>query len=116
MLRAAFDQAVVELQGAWRWAYHYFWQPGFTPSARKRSATETIPTSAFFGYHNGGKHVVDPVKAPRLVLIGTASFLNDVVEAVDSFLKACEKDAALRARVETRLPKVLQTFTFPVKS
>src|SRR6266446_4440599 len=32
MLRAAFDQAVVELQGAWRWAYHYFWQPGFTPS------------------------------------------------------------------------------------
>ena len=74
------------------------------------------PHVRVFGYHNGGKHVVDPVKAPRLVLIGTASFLNDVVAAVDSFLKACEKDAALRARVETRLPKVLQTLTFPVKS
>jgi len=28
MLRAAFDQAAVEVQGAWRSAYHYFWQPG----------------------------------------------------------------------------------------
>lgn len=68
------------------------------------------PDVRVFGYHDGGKHMVDPAKAPRLVLIGTASFLNDVVQAVEAFLKACQEDAALRARVETRLPKVLQTF------
>ena len=67
-----------------------------------------------FGYHDGGKHALDPAKAPNLVLIGTTSFLNDVVIAVEDFLKACKEDAALRARVEVRLPKVLQSF--PIKT
>lgn len=72
------------------------------------------PDVRVFGYHDGGQHRVDPAQASRLVLIGTASFLNDVVLAVERFLKACLEDAALRARVETRLPRVLQTF--PIKA
>lgn len=63
-----------------------------------------------FGYHDGGKHGYDPAVDERLVLIGTASFLNDVVHAVSSFLDACKSDADLRARVEARLPRVLASF------
>ena len=63
-----------------------------------------------FGYHDGGKHAYDPAKNEQLVIIGTASFLNDVVEAVSIFLEDCQKNAGLRARVEGRLPRVLATF------
>jgi hypothetical protein len=59
-----------------------------------------------FGYHDGGGHV----SHPHLVLIGIASFVNDIVAAIEAFLAACQDDAALRARVEPRLVKVLQTF------
>jgi len=59
-----------------------------------------------FGYHDGGGHV----SHPHLVLIGIASFVNDIVAAIEAFLAACLDDAALRARVEPRLVKVLQTF------
>ncbi len=69
------------------------------------------PNILIFGYHNGGKHLLDRAKDPRLVMIGTASFLSDVVIAGETFLKACEKDASLRACVETRLPRVLQIFS-----
>jgi len=63
-----------------------------------------------FGYHDGGKHPYDPAVDERLVIIGTASFLNDVVHAVSAFLEGCKTDADLRGRVEERLPKVLATF------
>ncbi len=63
-----------------------------------------------FGYHDGGKHGYDPKVDERLVIIGTASFLNDVVHAVTSFFDVCKNDADLRARVEKRLPKVLASF------
>lgn len=63
-----------------------------------------------FGYHDGGKHAYDPAVDERLVIIGTASFLNDVVHALGAFLEACKADKELRARVEARLPKVLATF------
>jgi hypothetical protein len=43
-------------------------------------------------------------------MIGTGSFLNDVVHAVSVFLESCKGDADLRARVEARLPRVLATF------
>jgi hypothetical protein len=66
-----------------------------------------------FGYHDGGKHGCDPKVDERLVIIGTASFLNDVVHAVTSFLDSCKADADLRARVEKRLPNVLATFPIP---
>ena len=63
-----------------------------------------------FGYHDGGKHAYDPAVDERLVIIGTASLLNDVVHAVSVFLEGCNKNADLRARVEGRLPKILATF------
>jgi len=68
------------------------------------------PTVRVFGYHSGGKHAVNPAKAPRVVMIGAKSFLNDVVLAVEAFLRDCEANDALRARVDARLDKVLQTF------
>lgn len=63
-----------------------------------------------FGYHDGGEHAYDPAVDERLVIIGTVSFLNDVVHAVGAFLEGCKADADLRARVEGRLPEVLATF------
>jgi len=59
-----------------------------------------------FGYHDGGKHAYDP-KISRLVIIGTASFPNDVIIAVESFLRDCMTDANLRGSVGSRLPKML---------
>ena len=66
-----------------------------------------------FGYHDGGKHGFDPEITPNLVMIGTASFLNDVVIAVEDFMKACQEDKELRKCVESRLPSVNQWFPFP---
>ena len=63
-----------------------------------------------FGYHDGGKHAYDPEQDERLVIIGTASFVNDVTHAVGEFVDACKTDADLRTRVEGRLPQVLATF------
>ena len=63
-----------------------------------------------FGYHDGGKHAYDPNVDERLVIIGTASFINDVVHALGAFVEACKADLDLRARAESRLPKVLSTF------
>ena len=68
------------------------------------------PTVKKFGYHDGGRHAFDPKVSPNLVIIGTASFLHDVVIAVKSFRKACQDDEELRHRVESRLPSVTQYF------
>ena len=68
-----------------------------------------------FGYHDGGKHAFDADISPNLVVIGTASFINDVVIAVEEFMKACQEDQALRTRVESRLPSVNQCFPFPLE-
>ena len=66
-----------------------------------------------FGYHDGGQHAFNPEVSPNLVIIGTASFLNDVVIAVESFIKACQQDNELRQLVESRLPAVYPTMPFP---
>lgn len=66
-----------------------------------------------FAYHDGGRHQFDKSVEPRLVIIGTKSFVNDVVHAVVSFLNECRSDASLKARVEPRLSQVLQTFPYP---
>lgn len=71
---------------------------------------DQYPDAKRFGYHDGGKHAYDPAQNERLVIIGTTSFLNDVVAAVGSFMEACKVDTDLRGRVEARLPGVLQTF------
>jgi hypothetical protein len=64
------------------------------------------PGVRLFGYHDGDRHE----SHPHLVLIGIVSFVNDIVGAIEAFLVACQNDADLRARVEPRLVKVLQTF------
>jgi len=68
------------------------------------------PDAKKFGYHDGEKHAYDPAQDEYLVIIGTASFLNDVAHAVGAFCEACKADSDLRTRVEGRLPKVLATF------
>lgn len=68
------------------------------------------PDAKKFGYHDGGKHAYDAKQDEHLVIIGTASFINDVVHAVGAFVEACAVDADLRARVEARLPAVLANF------
>jgi hypothetical protein len=72
------------------------------------------PDAKTFGYHDGGKHGYDASVDERLVIIGTVSFINDVVLALGAFVDACKVDAALRARVEARLPRILATFPLPV--
>ena len=71
---------------------------------------DKFPDSKKYGYHDGGKHAYDPAQDERLVIIGTASFINDVVHAVGTFMHACKDDADLRARVEGRLQQVLAAF------
>ncbi len=74
---------------------------------------EEDPDTIKFAYHDGGKHQYNPDVEQRLVIIGTKSFINDVVCAVESFLDMCQSDSTLRCRVEERLPSVLQTMPFP---
>ncbi len=76
---------------------------------------EQNPDAKKFGYHDGGRHAYDPAVNEHLVIIGTASFLNDVVIALTTFMQACRDDAELRQRVEARLPRVLATFSFPAE-
>lgn len=71
------------------------------------------PDIGKFIYSDGGAHVYDPAVSPNVVIIGTASFLNDVVIAVGDFMGACQKDAALRQRVAARLPSIYQSKPFP---
>jgi hypothetical protein len=66
-----------------------------------------------FGYHDGGLHCFNPEVSANLVIIGTASFLNDTVCAVEDFMNDCGTNAALRARVQARLPKVHRMIPFP---
>ena len=68
------------------------------------------PDTKRFGYHDGGRHSYNPSVDDRLVIIGTASFLNDVVHAVSTFCEMCRTDNELRDRVERRLPHLFDTF------
>lgn len=67
------------------------------------------PEAKTFAYHDGGKHATDEATGARLVLIGSKSFINDVLLAVQSFLKKCQEDKDLKSRAEGRLPGVLKT-------
>ncbi len=71
------------------------------------------PDAKRYGYHDGGKHAYNPTVDEHLVIIGTASFLNDVVIAMQTFLAECHKNVDLRQLVEARLPRVLATLPFP---
>ena len=67
------------------------------------------PNALLFTYHDGGRHMHDSAVNPRLVIIGTASFLNDVHSAITAFMDACASSEELRLRVEPRLARVLNT-------
>jgi hypothetical protein len=69
-----------------------------------------FPNAKIFGYNDGGRHIYNPTIDPRLVLIGTASFFDDVIKAVVAFMAVCQQNEDLRESVERRLPKVLATF------
>lgn len=71
------------------------------------------PDTIMFGYHDGGEHQYNPDVNKQLAIIGTKSFINDVIHAVDSFLKLCQQDSTLRQLVEERLPSVLQSMPYP---
>lgn len=60
-----------------------------------------------FIYHDGGMHVYNPSVDPKLVIIATRSFTNDVVNAVSDFLDMCANDCQLKDRVRSRLTEVL---------
>jgi hypothetical protein len=66
-----------------------------------------------FIYSNGGRHKFDATTNDRLVIIGLASFLNDVVLAVEDFMAACQGDPALRRRVEPRLGGLFHNVSIP---
>ena len=66
-----------------------------------------------FVYHDGGLHAFNPQVSATLVIVGVASFLNDLVIAVETFMNACQTDAALRRLVEARLPTIFQMMPFP---
>jgi hypothetical protein len=71
---------------------------------------QQYPDAKKYCYHDGGPHGYDPAINEHLVVIGTASFLNDVVLGVQNFAEVCKADPDLRARAEGRLSKVLATF------
>lgn len=66
-----------------------------------------------FGYTDGGQHHFDPQASSNVVIIGLASFVNDVVFAVHSFLAKCRSDVALRTRVESRLDVIFNVLPHP---
>ena len=73
------------------------------------------PETIMFVYHDGRRHQYNPSINKNLAIIGTKSFINDVINAIDSFLELCQKDSELRLRVEGRLADVFQTMPYPSK-
>ena len=49
-----------------------------------------------FGYNDGGRHSFNPDVSNNLVLIGTASLIDDIESAVGDYAKACLVDTSLR--------------------
>jgi len=67
------------------------------------------PDAIRFGYHDGGQHAYNPAIEPRSVIIGTASFVDDVIHAVKKFVNHCRSNSDLLDPVPRRLPAVLAT-------
>lgn len=68
------------------------------------------PDILLVAYHNGGKHMFKKEIHPRLVLLGSASLVNDFVAGVEQFLKEAEKNTASRQRIWERLTKLYNYF------
>lgn len=69
-----------------------------------------------FGYSGGSRHKLNPEISGRLVIIGVASLINDLVIAIESFYHAAESDDELRARMGSRIDKVMANFPLSRKS
>jgi len=67
------------------------------------------PSIYQFIYNDGGQHALAEDQVPKVAMIGTASFFNDLAHAVLDFLDAAERDLQLRSLVESRLPLVYKT-------
>lgn len=61
-----------------------------------------------FGYVDNGPHRND---GGELVLISIAVLIRDLGSGVSQFLKAIQADQSLRANVESRITKLLETMT-----
>lgn len=70
-------------------------------------------TIKMFGYSTGGRHFYNPDVSDSLVIVGTASLLNDIAIAATEYMKACLADLSLRERAEKRLPNVLKWHPHP---
>jgi hypothetical protein len=68
------------------------------------------PAIKIFGYTDGGRHFFNEKEHTRLVIIGTASLINDVVIGLQAFIEDCKSNNDLRKRVEARLPALHQAF------
>ena len=71
---------------------------------------EKNPDVKEFGYHDGGRHAYNPEVHKRLVMIGIASLVGDFMKAVMRFIDDLKTDSDMRARVATRLPKLVRVF------
>lgn len=67
------------------------------------------PSIYQFVCNDGGQHGVAEDHVPKVAVVGTASFFNDLAHAVLDFLNVAEGDPQLRTLVESRLPLVYKT-------
>ena len=73
----------------------------------------TEPDTVKYIYHDGGRHIYNPHVEPGIVIIGTRSFVDDVVRAANNFLEDCGNNAELKELVEARLVHVFNTVPYP---
>ena len=57
---------------------------------------------------NSLKHYYDPIKHPKMVVLGVELFIRDFYDAVDRFLADIEKDDDLEQRVAHRLQNLFR--------
>jgi hypothetical protein len=74
------------------------------------------PSLRKFAYTYGSRHHFNPSVSSDFVIIGIASFLDDVTMAVQSFLQKCLSDTELQARVVGRLETAFNILPYPKHS
>ncbi len=59
-----------------------------------------------FAYHDGGDHIFNPQKHQTLILISIPRLTQDFFKAVQLFLGEMGSDPLLKARVDSRIPRM----------
>lgn len=59
-----------------------------------------------FAYNNGSKHYYNPAIDKKLVILSIRRLSNDFFKAIEKFLHAAQTDAALKARIDSRILKL----------